>query len=913
MKKQTWQKLFSIFIILAVSLSFFQSASANSASSQPTPQTPPAEIDQELTQELISKGSAGYMIIFRDQADLSAAYDMPWEARGRYVVNALQESANTTQEDVRVYLASQGIRFQSFWIDNIILVEQSSRDTANSLMSFPEIEALRTLPEAILFTPIDEAPAPSPNGIEANLTHVNANDVWALGYTGDGITVANIDTGVRYTHQALVNQYRGNQGGSFDHNYNWWDPYLHTTAPIDSNSHGSHTMGIMLGDDGVGNQIGMAPDAQWIACKSFDGGDVGVQLLECGQFMLAPWDLNHENADSDKRPHIVNNSWGDCSTSYDHWYQGVIDAWLAAGIYPVFSNGNASNCGYDTPPGLNTVGNPARYGNVTGVGATGNHDGLYATYSNWGPTDDPDTVNPQPGWANLKPQVLAPGTSILSSSNGNDSDYETKTGTSMSAPHVSGLIALMWQAAPCLIGDYATTETLIEQSATPIYYNDGYGVRAPNYAAGWGEIDALAAVEAAIDSCSHFRLEVDPISQDRCIPLEVEYQVDVIKGDPAFDQSVALSVINPPSNYTPSFNPNPVTPTASSQLAFQGSPLTSSGSYTFDIIGEALTTTYTKTLGLNLYNRKPHTPILISPSAGSSDIAIPPTFRWNSDNQAALFHFELARETDFAEIIYVQTTQTTTLQADIALEPLTTYYWRAFASNACGDSAWSEINSFSTRKAPPILLVDDDANYPDVSAYYATALDDLGYEYDIWDTGYGYDEPSSVDLDPYEIVIWFTGLNWTNAGPSPSSEDSLRDWLQNGNNLFISSQDYFYAYGLTSFMTNTLGVESISNDADGYTSVTGQGIIFNHFGSHTLSFPFENYSDTITPNLSAQVALIGDNGKNAAIYKDAGDYRSSFWVFPFEALSERARLEAMRTMMNWFFRYSPIYLLMIYK
>ena len=144
------------------------------------------------------------------------------------------------------------------------------------------------------------------------------------------------------------------------------------------------------------------------------------------------------------------------------------------------------------------MGNPARYGNVTGVGSTGQYNGAYATHSNWGPTDNLDTVNAKPGAADLKPQVLAPGVGIRSSLNGSDSDYGSWGGTSMSAPHVSGLIALMWQAAPCLVGDYAATETIIEETAVPIPYDDGTGggAHVPNYATGWGEIDAAAAVQA---------------------------------------------------------------------------------------------------------------------------------------------------------------------------------------------------------------------------------------------------------------------------------------------------------------------------------------------------------------------------------------------------------------------------------
>ena len=121
-----------------------------------------------------------------------------------------------------------------------------------------------------------------------NIDIVNAPDVWTqLNVTGEGAVVANIDTGVRYTHDALVDSYRGNLGGGFDHNYNWSAPtanaqnpaqcgteFNSALEPCDSDGHGSHTMGTMIGGDGSGAfdlDIGMAPDAKWMACMGCDG------------------------------------------------------------------------------------------------------------------------------------------------------------------------------------------------------------------------------------------------------------------------------------------------------------------------------------------------------------------------------------------------------------------------------------------------------------------------------------------------------------------------------------------------------------------------------------------------------------------------------------------------------------------
>jgi len=487
--------------------------------------SPGVAVEPQLATLLADDETTGYLIRFRERPDLAYAHALDWDARGAFVVQALQETAARSQAGVRAYLDAQGARYQAFWIDNVIVVENSSRRTFDGLLRYREVASLharRTL-DLIEHT-ANVAPSPlalssAAAGVEPNLTRVRADAVWDLGYNGTGIVVANIDTGVRYTHQALAASYRGRQSdGAFDHAYHWLDANYGNAAPFDDHGHGSHTMGIILGDDGAHNHIGMAPGAQWIACDACnaDSGCPDAALLACAEWIVAPYPVGDPRwRDPAKRPHIVSNSWGDCGRAYDGWFQHVVDAWHAAGIYPIFSNGNASNCGYTSPPGLNTVGNPARYGNVTGVGSTGRSNGLYAPHSNWGPTDNLDLVNPR-GYATLKPQVVAPGVAIRSSLNGSDTAYASWTGTSMSAPHVAGLVALMWEAGPCLVGDYAATETLIEQTATPLPYatnngDEGPG-HVPNHATGWGEIDALAAVKAALAACDAPWLTVQPLT-----------------------------------------------------------------------------------------------------------------------------------------------------------------------------------------------------------------------------------------------------------------------------------------------------------------------------------------------------------------------------------------------------------------
>jgi len=474
-----------------------------------SPVSGPVKVEAELEDQMRSRGDAGYLIDFRERPDLSPALTMEWNERGRFVVDALRATAERTQLRVRTYLDGEWVAYQSFWIDNVIVVSSSSREVLDGLLAFDEIEILRAERLMGLIEPEKRDPAvEAGRALEPNISHVNADQVWSLGYRGEGMVVANLDTGVRYTHEVLEPHYRGRlSAGVYDHDYNWLSGTDGSITPVDDHGHGSHTMGTMIGDDGGTNQIGMAPGATWIACDACQStGCPSVGLLTCAQWIAAPYPIGVPGSpDPSRRPHVVNNSWGDCDTSYDDWYQGSVDSWHAAGIYPVFSNGNASNCAYSSPPGCNTVGNPGRYGNVTGVGSTGQSNGAYATHSNWGPTDNLDTVNPN-GFPSVKPQVVAPGVNIRSSLSGSDDSYASWDGTSMSAPHVSGLIALMWQAAPCLMGDYAQTEDIIQNTAVAIPYASACGGEGPgnvpNMATGWGEIDALAAVNQAAAFCN---------------------------------------------------------------------------------------------------------------------------------------------------------------------------------------------------------------------------------------------------------------------------------------------------------------------------------------------------------------------------------------------------------------------------
>jgi len=428
------------------------------------------KIDRELLQVLAedADATAPFFVVFGDRADLKPAYRITDRvARARFVEQALRATADRSQAGVRGFLQGRGVDFTSFWIENKIYVRQGTLDLARALARMPGVVAL--LPEKVYTVPQPQAEAPAIQGIEWGINKIRAPEVWANGNTGQGIVVANIDTGVQSTHPALVNQYRGNGTTNLG---NWKDPTgLCGAAPCDNNGHGTHTMGTMVGDDGLGNQIGVAPAAKWIACKGCITGDCfGSHLITCAQWIVNP--------DGAAHPHVVNNSWG--GGPGNSWYQSYVQSWIAAGIFPAFSNGNAG-------PICNTSGSPGDYPESISAGATDSND-VIAGFSSRGPS----------AFGGIKPDLAAPGVGIRSSYPTNT--YAWGSGTSMAGPHVAGAVALLW-AGSALDGNISGTEQVLKDSAVKLLTAEVCGGLppgvTPNNTYGWGRVDAKAAADLA--------------------------------------------------------------------------------------------------------------------------------------------------------------------------------------------------------------------------------------------------------------------------------------------------------------------------------------------------------------------------------------------------------------------------------
>ena len=299
-----------------------------------------------------------------------------------------------------------------------------------------------------------------------NITAVQAPEVWVLGHTGKGVVVASMDTGVDLAHPDLRRTWRGGVNS-------WFDPHGEEAAPYDALGHGTQAMGVIVG----GSALGVAPDARWIAVKLYnaDGRARMSDIHLAFQWLMDP-DGDPATIDA---PDIVNASWaltgrgaGACILEFSE----DIRALRSAGIAVVFAAGNDG-------PSPRTSNSPGNNPGVLSVGAVDRALEIAR----------PTSRGPSACDGAVFPRLVAPGVNVRTTdiSHGGLLSYATVSGSSLAAPHVAGVLALLAGAFPA--ASVAELEGALVRTA-----KDLGDAGADNFY-GYGLIDALAALNALRD------------------------------------------------------------------------------------------------------------------------------------------------------------------------------------------------------------------------------------------------------------------------------------------------------------------------------------------------------------------------------------------------------------------------------
>jgi serine protease AprX len=456
------KKNFPLTLIVILCILF--QVNQNSVLANRLPAGPANKIDADLQRKIdaLQPGQMLSVIVtLQGQADLTALSNMAGRAaRQRAAIAALRATAEAAQRPINAFLQSrrlQGLVGQqtAFWVFNGLAVTAAPQ-VILELAARPDVATIT--PDAITIV------ATSPlmvNPPEQNLSIITAPDLWNLGFYGQGVVVANMDSGVDVSHPDLSARWRGGSNS-------WFDPYGQHSTPTDLSGHGTQTMGVMIGGDAGGTSIGVAPQAQWIAVKIFnDAGSSTATAIHRGfQWLLDP-DGNPNTADA---PDVVNNSWAYGNPGCNLDFQLDLQALRAVGILPVFAAGNYG-------PGSSTSVSPANYPEAFAVGAVDNTDQIYASSSR-GPSACGETQT-------IYPEIVAPGVNVKTT----DllGQYDNPTGTSLSAPQAAGVLALLLNAYPNLTA-YQQHMALTSGAADR-------GAAGPDNTFGYGRLNALASYQ----------------------------------------------------------------------------------------------------------------------------------------------------------------------------------------------------------------------------------------------------------------------------------------------------------------------------------------------------------------------------------------------------------------------------------
>lgn len=474
-----------------------------------------ADLESQINAMTSSTELVKVIIVMNDQYDatqnLRQTRNLDKAHKREYVVNELQrissEGQRSLMNDLRL-----GERFnyvtdiKQFWIFNGVSCSMN-KDMVYAIANRADVKVI--IPDYEVRIPDGEDDEnqiiePGRGTNQWNVVMVNADDVWETGVTGDGVIVAVIDTGVNYSHDDIAdNMWDGSNEG---YPYHGWDFVNDDNNPMDDHSHGTHCAGTVSSYGTSGYQCGIAKDAKIMALKVLGSDGRGY----------TDWIINAMEFGVEHGAHVLSMSLGADGVGGESAYRIVMENLLESGVVASVAAGNTGDELYDYPVPYN-VGAPGncpspwrhpdqtlvggRSATVT-VGATTSDD-EYSYFSSIGPVtwtegsyignyyDYPYVENDPVNIGLIKPDVAAPGSSIVSLYYGSNTGYSTKSGTSMATPCVAGVMALMLEANPMLTP--VEIDSILEVTAVPLG-----GYTSKNNYFGAGRVDAQAAVEAAV-------------------------------------------------------------------------------------------------------------------------------------------------------------------------------------------------------------------------------------------------------------------------------------------------------------------------------------------------------------------------------------------------------------------------------
>ena len=436
-----------------------------------------------------------------DRTELTrrADYYVTRAERREFVVNELKEFATASQYDLRHALAEMqrnGMTTEPtiLWMANALSFD-ANKTAIENLAQRNDIEMIGYAIERNWIPDGEEArPAAATREITQNVTQVGADQVWPLGYTGQGVVVAVVDTGVNYNHVDLAD-HLWNGGSEFPHH--GYDVMNGDNDPIDDHGHGTHCAGTVCGDGTGASQTGMAPDATLMCVKCIDSqGHGGADMISAG----LQWAVDH-GCDLFSMSLGVANSSVSERTLLRHTCEAALDAGIVAAIaagneggstwqYPIPNNVRVP--GSCPPPYMDAVqaDNPGGQTCSVCIGAVDYNDAA-AYFTSRGPVTWSNTEFADypynPGIGLIRPDVCAPGVDIKSADYQGNSGYTTMSGTSMATPCAAGCMALMLSKDPNLTPEDVCR--ILEETAVPL-------AEGKSNTFGFGRINVLAAIEA---------------------------------------------------------------------------------------------------------------------------------------------------------------------------------------------------------------------------------------------------------------------------------------------------------------------------------------------------------------------------------------------------------------------------------